>query len=49
MKFRCLIVDDEQLARELIEMYCNKTPGLEVVGLCKKHSRSHGSDEQREN
>lgn len=35
MTFRCLIVDDEQLARELIEMYCNKTPGLEVVGLCK--------------
>ena len=35
MKYKCLIIDDEQLARELIEMYCKKTPQLELVGLCK--------------
>ena len=28
-------MNDEQLARELIEMYCKKTPQLELVGLCK--------------
>lgn len=35
MKVRCLIVDDEQLARELIAAYCNKIPNLEVVAQCK--------------
>jgi len=35
MNYNCLIIDDEQLARELIKMYCEKTPGLNVVGLCK--------------
>ena len=35
MKIRCLIVDDEQLARELLEDYVGKLPNLEVVKKCK--------------
>lgn len=31
-KIRCLIVDDEPLALDLIEDYVNKTPFLELVG-----------------
>lgn len=32
MKIRCLIVDDEPLARDLLESYVIKTPFLELVG-----------------
>ncbi len=35
MKIRCLIVDDEQLARELLEEYVGKLPNLEIVNKCK--------------
>ena len=35
MNLRCLIVDDEQLARELIQSYCLKLPHLKVVAQCK--------------
>lgn len=35
MNLKCLIVDDEQLARELIRSYCEKLPQLEVIGTCK--------------
>lgn len=31
-RLRCIIVDDEPLARDLIRSYVLKTPGLEVVG-----------------
>jgi two-component system LytT family response regulator len=31
---KCLIVDDEPLARELITGYCNHLPSLEVVDAC---------------
>lgn len=31
-RLRCIIVDDEPLARELIGSYVRKTPGLELVG-----------------
>ena len=33
-KIKCLIVDDEELARKLVENYVNKIPYLEVVGKC---------------
>lgn len=32
IKPRCLIVDDEPLARDVIRRYCSKLPVLEVVG-----------------
>lgn len=35
MMKRCLIIDDEELARLLIEQYVNKIPSLEVVGKCR--------------
>ncbi len=33
-KFNCLIVDDEPIARNIIETYCNHLPQLHVAGLC---------------
>lgn len=35
MTIHCLIVDDEQLAREMLEAYCQRLPALQVVGKCK--------------
>jgi DNA-binding LytR/AlgR family response regulator len=32
---RCLIVDDEELARALLENYVSRLPQLELAGLCK--------------
>lgn len=34
-KIRCLIVDDEELARRLLETYIGRLPFLELVGQCK--------------
>ena len=34
MKIRCLIVDDEPLALDLLERYVNQTPFLQLVGRC---------------
>lgn len=34
MKVKCLVVDDEPLARQLIENHISKVPALEVVGSC---------------
>ncbi len=33
-KYKCLIVDDEQLARDLLESYVNKIEYLELVETC---------------
>jgi len=33
-KLRCIIVDDEPLALDLLESYVTKTPFLELVGRC---------------
>lgn len=33
-KYKCLIVDDERLAQELLQNYAQKIPYLEVVGTC---------------
>ena len=35
MTLKCLIVDDEHLARELIKSYCDRLDNLEIVGACK--------------
>ena len=34
MKLKCLIVDDEPIARQIVEKYCSYLPELEVVGSC---------------
>ena len=34
MKLRCLIVDDEPIARQIVEKYCSYLPDLEVVASC---------------
>lgn len=31
-KIRCLLVDDEHLALEILELYCSKIDYLDVVG-----------------
>lgn len=35
MSYKCVIVDDEPLARELIETYINKLPDFTIVASCK--------------
>lgn len=35
MSYSCLIVDDEQLARQLLEEFVSKVPTLELKGMCK--------------
>lgn len=35
MKIRCLIVDDDEMARQSVLMLCEKLDELEVVGICK--------------
>ncbi|GAB3938396.1 LytR/AlgR family response regulator transcription factor [Larkinella terrae] len=34
-RFNCLIVDDEPIAREIIQTYCNHLPELNVVASCE--------------
>lgn len=35
MKIKCVIADDEQLARQLLKSYVDKLPQLELVAMCK--------------
>ena len=35
MSYTCLIVDDEQLARQLLKEFVSKVPSLELKGMCK--------------
>jgi DNA-binding LytR/AlgR family response regulator len=35
MRYTCLIVDDEQLARQLLKEFVSKIPNLELKGMCK--------------
>lgn len=35
MKLTCIIVDDESLARKLLEEYIRQLPFLDLVGVCK--------------
>ena len=34
-KINCLVTDDEELARKLLENYIGRLPNLHLVGLCK--------------
>ena len=34
MSLRCLIVDDEPIARQVVENYCSYLPELEIAGSC---------------
>ncbi|HYF70650.1 MAG TPA: LytTR family DNA-binding domain-containing protein [Ohtaekwangia sp.] len=34
VKLKCLIVDDEPIARQIVEKYCSHLPELEVVDSC---------------
>ncbi|WP_109853297.1 LytTR family DNA-binding domain-containing protein [Aquimarina sp. AU58] len=34
MSYTCLVIDDEPLARELIETYLNKLPDFELIASC---------------
>ncbi|MGN6394734.1 MAG: LytR/AlgR family response regulator transcription factor [Mucilaginibacter sp.] len=34
MKIKCLIVDDEPIARDILRRYCSQLPELEVVAEC---------------
>jgi len=35
MTLKCLIVDDEQLARDMLEGYASRIPEMEVIAKCK--------------
>jgi DNA-binding LytR/AlgR family response regulator len=35
MKIKCLIVDDEPLALDILESYVNRVEGLELIGRCE--------------
>lgn len=34
-KLKCLVVDDEELARQLLQTYIARIPGLELIASCK--------------
>ena len=39
-KLKCVVVDDEPIAREIIESYIAKTPNLELLTSCKNASEA---------
>ena len=41
MQYRCLIVDDESLARELIETHLSQLEDFEVIASCKSALEAH--------
>src|SRR5687768_1587800 len=49
-QFNCLIVDDEPIARQIVETYCSHLPDLKVVASCatvfeaKTFLQSHSID-----
>jgi two-component system LytT family response regulator len=40
MKITCLIIDDEQLARELLKEFLQSVPDIQVIGECTKGSEA---------
>jgi DNA-binding LytR/AlgR family response regulator len=34
-QYKCLIVDDEPIAREIIETFCSHYPSLQIIGMCE--------------
>jgi len=39
-KLKCVVVDDEPMAREILETYIAKTPNLELIANCKNASEA---------
>lgn len=39
---RCLVVDDEELARSLLKLYIQQTPSLQLVGTCSNAMQAVG-------
>jgi DNA-binding LytR/AlgR family response regulator len=39
-KIKCVVVDDEPMAREIIESYITKTPFVELIASCKNASEA---------
>jgi DNA-binding LytR/AlgR family response regulator len=39
-KLKCVVVDDEPMAREIMETYITKTPNLEIIASCKNASEA---------
>jgi YesN/AraC family two-component response regulator len=35
IKYTCIIVDDEPLARQILQSYADKIPYLDVVAVCQ--------------
>jgi DNA-binding LytR/AlgR family response regulator len=40
-KLKCIIVDDEEIAREVMTNYVSKTPYLELIGTCENAIEAH--------
>ena len=43
MGLRCMIVDDEPLAREVLESYCDRLDGVTVVATCSNAMEAFGA------
>jgi DNA-binding LytR/AlgR family response regulator len=41
MKMRCLIIDDEPIARELLRTYVDRIPELVLIGSCKNANEAY--------
>ncbi|PQJ77478.1 LytR/AlgR family response regulator transcription factor [Polaribacter glomeratus] len=39
-KLKCVVVDDEPMAREILQTYIAKTPNLELIASCKNASEA---------
>ncbi|MFC2123776.1 LytR/AlgR family response regulator transcription factor [Bacteroidota bacterium] len=48
MNLKCLVVDDEQLARKLLSEYIDKVPFLDLIGECKNPLEAVGYLETEE-
>lgn len=48
MKINCLIIDDEQWARDLLESYITRISGLQVLGKCKHTAEAKVQVEKNE-
>ena len=48
MKIKCLLVDDEPLAMEILESYINQVPDLELVGKCESALKAYEILRQQE-
>lgn len=47
-KLKCIVVDDEPIAREIIETYISKTRNLELISSCKNAAEAILSAQENE-